>query len=56
MDDTRRFIEQMDEQLPVEILVKDLQKNFEQPVFQYFTAQKFFKISKTFLCTGLWIK
>ncbi len=32
MDDTRRFIEQMDEQLPVEILAKDLQKIFEQPI------------------------
>ena len=50
-DDTRRFIEQTDEQLSVEILATDLQKNFEQPVFLYFTAQKFFKISKTFLST-----
>ena len=32
MDDTCRFIEQMDEQLPVEILVTDLQKIFEQPI------------------------
>ncbi len=45
-----RFIEQMDEQLPVEILVRDLQKFFEQPIHPVKQSSKFCRFLKTFFC------
>ena len=35
-----------------EIIGQNFSKNFEQPIFLCFTAQKFFKISKNFLSTA----